>query len=154
MSNSQQIETVQKLLTQEKFGVLSTLSLKHDGWPFGSATPYAISASGDPIILVSSLAEHTKNMMNDSRVSLFIQDTTTIANPQSIARATLLGIVEAVNENEVEDAAQRYQSRFPEAAQNFQLGGFSLLKIVVKQVRYIGGFGEMFWVQSSTEESN
>ena len=147
MSNSQQIELVQKLLTQEKFGVLSTLSLKHDGWPFGSVTPYAISASGDPIILVSSLAEHTKNMMNDPRVSLFIQDTTTNANPQSIARATLLGIVEAVNENEVEDAAQRYQSRFPEAAQNFQLGGFSLLKIGVKQVRYIGGFGEMFWVQ-------
>ena len=147
MSNSQQIETVQKLMQQEKFGVLSTLSVKHDGWPFGSATPYAISASGDPIILVSSLAEHTKNMLNDPRVSLFIQDTTTNANPQSTARATLLGIVEAVNENEVEEAAQQYLSRFPEATQNFQLGGFSLLKIVVKQVRYIGGFGEMFWVQ-------
>ncbi len=147
MSNSQQIETVQKLIQQEKFGVLSTLSVKHDGWPFGSATPYAISASGDPIILVSSLAEHTKNMMNDPRVSLFIQNTTTDANPQSIARATLLGVVEAVNENESEDAAQKYLSRFPDAAQNFQLGGFSLLKIGVKQVRYIGGFGEMFWVQ-------
>ena len=147
MSNSQQIELVQKLLTQEKFGVLSTLSLKHDGWPFGSATPYAISASGDPIILVSSLAEHTKNMMQDARVSLFIQDTTTNANPQSTARATLMGVVEAVPENEAEEAAQRYLSRFPEATQNFQLGGFSLLKIGVKQVRYIGGFGEMFWVQ-------
>ena len=149
MSNSQQIETVQKLIQQEKFGVLSTLSIKHDGWPFGSATPYAISAPGDPIILVSSLAEHTKNMMNDPRVSLFIQDTTTNKNPQSIARATLLGVVEAVNENESEDAAQRYLSRFPEAAQNFQMGGFSMQRIVVKQVRYIGGFGNMFWVDLS-----
>lgn len=149
MSKSQQIETVQKLMHQEKFGVLSTLSVKHDGWPFGSATPYAISASGDPIILVSSLAEHTKNMMNDPRVSLFIQDTTTNENPQSIARATLLGVVESLNESESEDAAQRYLSRFPEAAQNFQLGGFSLLRIVVKQVRYIGGFGQMFWVELS-----
>ena len=146
MSNSQQIETVQNFIQQEKFGVLSTLSLKHDGWPFGSATPYAISASGDPIILVSSLAEHTKNMLNDPRVSLFIQDMTTNANPQSIARATLLGVVESLNEKEVEVATQQYVSRFPEAAQNFQLGGFSLLKIGVKQVRYIGGFGEMFWV--------
>ncbi len=149
MSKSQQIEIVQKLIQQEKFGVLSTLSVKHDGWPFGSATPYAISVSGNPIILVSSLAEHTKNMMHDPRVSLFIQDTTTNANPQSIARATLLGIVEAVNENESEDAAHRYLSRFPEAAQNFQLGGFSLLTIAVKQVRYIGGFGEMFWVNTN-----
>ncbi len=149
MSKSQQIETVQKLIQQENFGVLSTLSVKHDGWPFGSATPYAISASGDPIILVSSLAEHTKNMMNDPRVSLFIQDTTTSENPQSIARATLLGVVESMNESESEDAAQRYLTRFPEAAQNFQLGGFSLQRIVVKQVRYIGGFGQMFWVDLS-----
>jgi heme iron utilization protein len=149
MSNSQQIETVQKLIQQEKFGVLSTLSVKHEGWPFGSTTPYAISASGDPIILVSSLAEHTKNMMHDPRVSLFIQDTTTDANPQSLARATMLGIVESLNENEVESAAQQYLLRFPEAAQNFQMGGFSLLRIVVKQVRYIGGFGEMFWINMS-----
>ncbi len=145
MSNSQHEELVRHLIRQEKFGVLSTLSLKHEGWPFGSATPYAISTSDEPIILVSSLAEHTRNMMNDPRVSLFIQDTTTTANPQSIARATLLGMVEPVNE--AEDAAQRYLERFPEAAQNFQLGGFSLLKIVVKNVRYIGGFGEMFWIQ-------
>ena len=145
MSNSQHEELVRHLIRQEKFGVLSTLSLKHEGWPFGSTTPYAISADDAPIILVSSLAEHTKNMMHDPRVSLFIQDTTTTANPQSIARATLLEMVEPANE--AEDATQRYLERFPEAAQNFQLGGFSLLKIVVKNVRYIGGFGEMFWVQ-------
>ena len=86
-------------------------------------------------------------MMADPRVSLFIQDTATKANPQSIARATLLGVVEAVTETEGEDAASRYLQRFPEAAQNFQLGGFSMLKIVVQQVRYIGGFGKMFWIE-------
>ena len=146
MSNSDRAEVVRNLLRQEKYGVLSTLSVKHEGWPFGSATPYALTASGEPLIFVSSLAEHTRNMRNDPRVSLFIQDTATNANPQSIARATLLGVVEAVTETEGEDAAQRYLQRFPEAAQNFQLGGFSMLKIVVRQVRYIGGFGEMFWI--------
>ncbi len=147
MSNSDRVETVRKLLREEKYGVLSTLSVKHDGWPFGSATPYALTATDEPLIFVSSLAEHTRNTMADPRVSLFIQDTITKANPQSIARATLLGVVEAVTETEGEDAAQRYVQRFPEAAQNFQLGGFSMLKIVVQQVRYIGGFGEMFWVE-------
>lgn len=122
------------------------VSAKHEGWPFGSATPYALTAADEPLIFVSSLAEHTRNMLNDPRVSLFIQDTATNANPQSIARATLLGVVEAVAETEGEDAAQCYVQRFPEAAQNFQLGGFSMLKIVVQHVRYIGGFGEMFWV--------
>ncbi len=147
MSNSDRTEVVRNLLRQEKYGVLSTLSVKHEGWPFGSATPYALTASGEPLIFVSSLAEHTRNMMNDPRVSLFIQDTATNANPQSIARATLLSVVEAVAETEREEAAQRYLQRFPEAAQNFQLGGFSMLKIVVRHVRYIGGFGEMFWIE-------
>ncbi len=146
MSNSDRVEIVRNLLRQEKYGVLSTLSVKHAGWPFGSVTPYALTASGEPLIFVSSLAEHTRNMMNNPRVSLFIQDTATNANPQAIARATLLGVVEAVAETEREDAAQRYLQRFPDAAQNFQLGGFSMLKIVVQNVRYIGGFGEMFWL--------
>ena len=146
MSNSDRAEVLRNLLRQEKYGVLSTLSVKHEGWPFGSATPYALTASGEPLIFVSSLAEHTRNMMNDPRVSLFIQDTATKANPQSIARATLLGVVEAVAETEREEAARLYLQRFPEAVQNFQLGGFSMLKIVVRHVRYIGGFGDMFWV--------
>lgn len=147
MSNSDRAEVVRNLLRQEKYGVLSTLSVKHEGWPFGSATPYALTATDDPLIFVSSLAEHTRNMMADPRVSLFIQDTATNANPQTIARATLLGRVEEVEANELEDAAQRYLQRFPEAAQNFQLGGFSMLKIVVQNVRYIGGFGDMFWIE-------
>jgi hypothetical protein len=146
MSNSDRAELVRHLLRQEKYGVLSTLSVKHAGWPFGSATPYALTASDEPLIFVSSLAEHTRNMMVDPRVSLFIQETTTNANPQTIARATLLGVAEAIAENELEDAAQRYLKRFPKAAQNFQLGDFRLLKIAVQHVRYIGGFGEMFWV--------
>lgn len=150
MSNSDRTEIVRQLLRQEKYGVLSTLSVKHEGWPFGSATPYALTANGEPLIFVSSLAEHTRNMMNDPRVSLFIQDTATNANPQAIARATLLGLVEAVHENELEDAAKLYLQRFPEAAQNFQLGDFHLLKIVVQNVRYIGGFGEMFWIQGES----
>jgi putative heme iron utilization protein len=145
MSNSERAELVRHLLRQEKYGVLSTLSVKHAGWPFGSATPYALTASDEPLIFISSLAEHTRNMLHDPRVSLFIQDTSTNANPQASARATLLGVVEPVAETEREDAAQRYLQRFPEAAQNFQLGDFRLLKIAVQHVRYIGGFGEMFW---------
>jgi putative heme iron utilization protein len=138
------------LLRQEKYGVLSTLSVKHAGWPFGSAMPYALTTADEPLIFVSSLAEHTRNMAADPRVSLFIQDTATNANPQSIARATLLGVIEAVREDEIEDATNRYLQRFPEAAQNFQLGDFRLLKIAVQHVRYIGGFGEMFWIQGES----
>ena len=151
MSNSDRVEAVRQLLRQERYGVLSTLSVKHDGWPFGSATPYALTADDEPLIFVSSLAEHTRNMLNHPRVSLFIQDTTTNANPQALARATVLGLIELVSEAKYEEAAQCYVQRFPEAAQNFQLGDFRLLKIVVQHVRYIGGFGEMYWIGAMNE---
>lgn len=143
-------EMIRNLLEHETQGLLSTLSKKYEGWPFGSITPYAISASGEPIIFVSSLAEHTRNFLNDSRVSLFIQDTSADNNnPQANARATLLGLATNVDEKEYSEAAQAYLMRFPEARQNFQLGDFRLYKIEVKHIRYIGGFGEMFWMEGT-----
>ncbi len=45
MSNSDRAVLVRNLVEQEKQGVLSTLSRKYAGWPFGSITPYAISAA-------------------------------------------------------------------------------------------------------------
>ncbi|MFN7946937.1 MAG: pyridoxamine 5'-phosphate oxidase family protein [Blastocatellia bacterium] len=147
MSASDRAATVHRLLGQESQGVLCTLSQKHDGWPFGSVTPYALTASGEPLILVSELAEHTRNLRADPRVSLFIQDSANAANPQAGARLTLMGLAAPVSESEYADAAQRYLQRFPEAHLNFQLGDFTLFKIEVRQARFIGGFGEMGWVQ-------
>lgn len=147
MKESERTVLIRNLLVQEKQGVLSTLSRKYDGWPFGSITPYAISAAGDPLIFVSSLAEHTRNLLNDPRVSLFIQDTSATTNPQANARATFLGLAAPVSEDAQAEAAQRYLARFPEAQPNFQLGDFLLVTIEVQRVRYIGGFGEMFWMQ-------
>ncbi len=147
MSNDHHAASAHNLMNSERQGVLCTLSLKHDGWPFGSVTPYALAASGEPVILISGLAEHTRNILADPRVSLFIQDAEAINNPQAGARLTLMGIAAPVAESEIEDAARRYVARFPEAQQSFQLGDFRLYKIELRQARFIGGFGEMGWLQ-------
>ncbi|HWQ34775.1 MAG TPA: pyridoxamine 5'-phosphate oxidase family protein [Blastocatellia bacterium] len=147
MAIQDRVESVRRLLSQERQGVLCTLSQKHGGWPFGSVTPYALSAAGEPVILVSELAEHTRNLRADSRVSLFVQDSAAADTPQAGARLTLMGLAAPVPENEIADAARRYLQRFPEAQQNFQLGDFTLFRIEVRQARFIGGFGEMGWVQ-------
>jgi putative heme iron utilization protein len=147
MSASDRAASVRRLLSQEKNGVLSTLSQKHDGWPFGSITPYALDSSGEPLILVSELAEHTRNLRADPRVSLFVQDLTAGGDAQAGARVTLMGLAAPVAESEFEDAARRYLARFPEAQRNFQLGDFTLFRIEAQQARFIAGFGEMGWVQ-------
>lgn len=134
------------LLERERHGVLCTLSRKMEGWPFGSVAPYALSAANEPILLISSLAEHTRNVMADARASLFVQDSGALENPQAGPRATLLGRAEPVAEDGMENARERFLARFPESASLFQMGDFRLFILRPEHVRYIGGFGEMYWL--------
>ena len=66
-----------RLLRRQQHGVLSTLSKKLDGYPFGSVTPFVLDHQARPVILISTLAEHTKNIAADPRVSLLAHDTST-----------------------------------------------------------------------------
>ncbi|MEP7272339.1 MAG: pyridoxamine 5'-phosphate oxidase family protein [Acidobacteriota bacterium] len=146
MSRKDGVERAQALLLKERHGVLCTLSQTLDGWPFASLTPYAFAASGEPIILTSTIAEHTRNIYGDARVSLFILDSESLANPQAGARLTVMGLAEAVEDSAVEDARARYLARFPEAATFFQMHDFTLFKLSIERIRFIGGFGDIFWI--------
>ena len=140
---------VVELLSSERFGVLGTLARKQDGWPFGSLVPYALDSKNQPIILVSQLAEHTRNIMSDPRVSLYVGQSNvgqTDIDPQASPRVTLLANARPVAETETQKAKKLYLERFPEAIRNFQMGDFFLLRLEPVHVRYIGGFGQMFWI--------
>ena len=63
------------------------------GFPYGSVTPYALSAQGAPLLLLSRLAAHTKNLLADPRASLFVGDRSAAEDPQAGARVSLLGRV-------------------------------------------------------------
>jgi hypothetical protein len=146
MTESNRALPIRALLERERHGVLCTLSSKMEGWPFGSVTPYALTAANEPILLMSGLAEHTQNVLADARVSLFVQDSAAIANPQAGARVTLLGRAEPAPEADAADARARFLARFPESESLFQLGDFRLFKLRPERVRYIGGFGQMYWL--------
>lgn len=146
MSRKERIERAQKLLHQERYGVLCTLSHSLDGWPFASLTPYAFAATGEPIILTSQLAEHTRNISVDPRVSLFVIDAEARANPQAGARLTLMGLANAVPADQVPEDRRRYLARFPESEALFQMSDFALFRLSLERGRFIGGFGEIFWL--------
>ena len=65
-------QEARSLLGVQYFGVLSTISHKVDGYPFGSVVPYSLNRNGEPVILISDIAEHTKNIVADARVSLTV----------------------------------------------------------------------------------
>jgi putative heme iron utilization protein len=136
---------VRRLLRSQRDAVLSTLSVRRHGWPFGSLAPYALSRSGEPILLLSTLAQHTKNLAVDPRASLFVLERRE-PEVQSSARATVMGRVRRADSQEIADARARYLARHPEAESYFQQHDFHLYVHSVDEVRLIAGFGAIGWV--------
>ena len=88
------------LLLSQRHGVLATMSLELPGYPFGSITPYTLDHAGAPLILISTLAQHTRNIWADNKVSLTVHDA---ANPdvQAAARLTWIGDADKVDPKEL-----------------------------------------------------
>jgi putative heme iron utilization protein len=146
MEFSKEATEIRRMLARERNGVLSTISVKEAGWPFGSITPYTRLESGEPVILISEIAEHTRNVRHDARVSLLVQESAAIGKPQAGARVTIMGYAIPMPPPYVDHASRLYTSVFPDSADYFLAHDFSLYTIVAIQIRYIGGFGDIHWL--------
>ncbi len=136
-----------QLLRAHRYGSLCTLSKKFDGHPFGSIAPYLTDHDGSLLILISDLAEHTKNIRNDPRVSLITHNQED-AHIQTQGRVTVVGKATHVTERDA--ASKRYLRYFPEAQTYFAMHDFQFYRIVPQAVRYIGGFGDIHWVKAES----
>lgn len=134
----------QQFLFSAQNGVLSTHSAQFTGYPFGSVTPFVLNHQGMPVILISSLAEHTKNIMQNANVSLLVfnheQDL------QANARLTLLATAEQTDKNNPLIRA-RYLRYMPQAESYFDMHDFTFYTLHITHARYIAGFGKMGWVE-------
>lgn len=144
---------IRALLENERSGVLATLSARKDGWPFASVAPYALTEAGEPLLLLSHLAEHTRNVQTDARASLLVQDHASLTDPLAGARITILGQIEPLVQPELEPAQRRYVNQHPQAAEYLQLGDFQLYILRVREARFISGFGDMGWIDSQRLQS-
>lgn len=124
-------------------GILSTHSAKFEGYPFGSVAPFVLDHDCQPVILISNIAEHTKNITVNPKVSLLVF--AGMEDLQANARLTLLG--EAVKiDKEDADLRARYLRYLPQAAGYFDMHDFAFYRIGIMQARYIAGFGKMSWM--------
>jgi putative heme iron utilization protein len=141
-------QDLRDLLLTERHGVLATLSASRGGWPFASVAPYAVSEQGQPILLLSDLAEHTRNIRADSRASLLVKSSGNgDDDPQARARVTLLGTVEAITPSAIPAAREQYIARHPQATDYFSMADFKLYLLHVTAARFVGGFGDMGWIE-------
>lgn len=133
---------IASLVLGQRWGAVATLE---GGAPTASMAAYANEPGLDGLLFfLSLLSAHTRNMLQDPRVSLAITTPDTgEGDPQLLPRVSLQGRVTEVprDTEEFEAAGATYLERFPEAKMRFQLGDFKLLRFVVEEARYVGGFG-------------
>ena len=145
-------ERVRTLVSLCTIATLSTVSRKRPGYPFGSLMPYAIDGTGRPILLISNMAMHTQNIEADARASLFVGQVGD-GDPLGTARATLVGDVLPVPEGELDDARQRYLSRYENSRSCVDFKDFGFYRLAPRDIYYVGGFGVMGWVTAEDYRS-
>jgi hypothetical protein len=134
-------EEARTLVAQGKVAALATLS--EDGAPWGSLVLYAALADGTPVVCLSTLAEHGRNVRRDTRASLVISEADVAGDPLDGGRVTLAGRVEEPlgEELEASRAAYRYASPASELYGGF--GDFTYYVLRIERVRWVGGYGRM-----------
>jgi heme iron utilization protein len=137
--------TARRLLNHQNVGVLSTHSVDVQGYPFGSIAPFMLNYDGEPTMLISDIAQHTRNIKRNNKVSLTIFDSRAI-DPQASGRLTWIGDAELIDPSDTE-IRQRYLRYFPAAESYFETHDFSLYRIGLRRARFIGGFGQIYWIE-------
>ena len=135
------------LFLKEGFGVLSTISLDVPGYPFGSIVPYCVDELCRPLIYISYIAQHTRNIRADSRVSLTVMERNVNSDDvQAYGRVTCIANARSIGDHESE-VRERYFRYFPSARQYEQTHDFGFFRLELVRVRFIGGFGQIYWVE-------
>lgn len=139
-------ERTRTLLAGADTGTLSTLALEPAGHPFGSVVTYALAPDGAPLVLMSSMAEHARNLEVDPRCSLLVTASEGEgAGRLAAARATLVGSMALVRDAEQDAATATYRQAHPGAFWA-RFPDFAVHRLEVVAIRYVRGFGEMSWV--------
>jgi putative heme iron utilization protein len=141
-------ERSRTLLSLVSVGMLSTMSRKLQGFPFGSLMPFAMDAAGRPIFLISNMAMHTQNLREDGRCSLFVMQAAADGDPLGAARATLVGNAAVVAEEEKAEVREIYLARHENSRYWVDFADFHFFRLTPVDMYYVGGFGVMGWVEA------
>ncbi|MGO8916268.1 MAG: HugZ family protein [Stellaceae bacterium] len=136
--------TARRLLRAADRGSLATAQ---QGWPYASLTLVALAADASPLLLLSDLAEHTKNLRRDPRASLLIDGTAGRDDPLTGPRVTVMG--------EVAEAADplllaRFTRRHPSAERYAGFADFRLYRLQVARAHLVAGFGRIDWIEAAS----
>jgi len=143
------IETqVRSLLLSSDYGTLSTHSADCPGYPFASIVPVGFDDFYRPIILISRLAQHTRNIAENAKVSLFLNDAhqRDYDDVQTCARITVLAQAQRLDSEADANTVRRYCRFYQQAESYYKELDFDFYRLEPEKVRFIAGFGQIHWV--------
>ncbi len=132
---------IRRLVRQSSRAALGTI-LAGRGRPYVSLVTVATDVDGSPILLLSRLADHTRNVEADSSVSLLFDATEGYANPQEGPRVTLIGRIHRSDDPSVR---RRFLARHPRAALYAGFADFGMFRVEIERAHWVGGFGRALW---------
>jgi heme iron utilization protein len=124
----------------------AVLATSLQGWPYASLVLVAVDHDGSPLLLISDLAEHSKNLKRDQRASLLFDGTPGLDDPLTGARVTVLGDI--VREEEARLLA-RFTARHPSAQFYAGFKDFHLYRMKTARAHLVAGFGRIDWIDAA-----
>lgn len=113
-------------------------------WPYASLVLTACDHDGSPLLLISDLADHTRNLRADPRVSLLYDETAGLDDPLTGARLTLQGEAEQIEDGGLMDI---YLARHPSAKTYAEFTDFHLFRVRPLRAHLVAGFGRIHWIE-------
>jgi putative heme iron utilization protein len=116
------------------------------GWPYVALVLLAVDHDASPLLLLSALAEHSKDIAKDDRVSLLIDGTIGLDDPLTGARVTLLGRLRKTDDTR---HRVRFLNRHPGAGMYADFKDFSFYRMQVERAHLVAGFGRIHWIEGA-----
>jgi heme iron utilization protein len=129
------------LLRRSRQGALATL-MTGSGDPYCSLVNVATYPDGSPILLISRLALHTRNIVDDRRVSLML-DERAEGDPLEGSRIMLMGRAEEAVASDGDILRRRYLNAHPSAESFVDFQDFSFYRIRPSAIHLVAGFGRI-----------
>lgn len=134
-------EAARTLLAQSRTGALASLS--ENGSPWASLVMYGLLDDGTPALLLSTLAEHGRNLERDARASLMVAAPQSSPDPLASGRVTLAGRVTRPSGACEAEAHAACLAAMKSAKVFAEFGDVSLWTLEIERVRWVGGYGTM-----------
>ncbi len=142
-------ERCRTLVATAKAATLCTVAREPEGYPYGSLVTVAIDELGRPLLLLSTLAEHTGNLLARKEASVLVTEPLDAHDqPLAVGRVTILGPAAAVPVDERTAVRETFLAHQPTASYYVDFSDFAFYRIEPAALRYVGGFGRMSWVSA------